>query len=132
MTTYTQAQLIEAVLDELKVVGAGQTASAEDSAKVQTRIGPVLADLAAREIFYVGDVEAIEEAPFLYLAICVALRCANVFSVSAQELRDLSSLAIDAEDKLQRISAGPAARGTLKVDRALVGWGRIGRGSYSF
>jgi hypothetical protein len=114
-----RAQLVEAALLELKAIASGQAASPEDHATVDAKLEPMLADLAAREISYVGDVENIDDAQMMWLPVILARRCALAFSVTGQELRDLDAAAREAEDRLETLARGAAARRTLRLDSAL-------------
>jgi hypothetical protein len=119
----TQDALTTAVLEELGAVGSGQTASAEDTAAVEAKIEPTLADLATRNVIYIPDPNDIDDAAFNHLVPYLAEVCAPKFG------RPTSFAAKQAAEDMLRIIAR-IGRGTgenLKVDRGL---GVIGRRRY--
>lgn len=77
--TYSREQLINRALGNLSVVGAGQTASAEDFATVDGMLNSVMSDLAQRDIYTWGDPDTIDDGAFLHLAEVVADAAANDF-----------------------------------------------------
>lgn len=70
----TRSDLVLGALDVLGVVAAGQTASAEDFAKVDSVVAGALDDLRTRGIYYVPNSEEIEDAALDWLATLVAMR----------------------------------------------------------
>lgn len=82
MANRTRAQLVTRALQKLKVVGSGQTASAEDSQLVDDVVGPVLQSLSRRAIFQWGDEDDLPEEAFEHLADCVAHAAAPDFGKS--------------------------------------------------
>lgn len=68
----SRQQLISRALEELGVVGAGQTASAEDTATIDEAIEPVMSDLATRNIYAWGDPDEYDEDAFEHLAVLLA------------------------------------------------------------
>lgn len=72
MSTRTRAELVQAALEILGIVGAGQTASAEDYAKADAALPSLLGELAQRRVVYVADPEAIDAAYFRQLAWLLA------------------------------------------------------------
>jgi hypothetical protein len=62
--SYNQTQLISHVLEDLGVIGAGETAATEDSTAVSNRIAAVVADLSTRRIVTIADTNAIAAAVF--------------------------------------------------------------------
>lgn len=77
--TYSLQQLIALALDEFGIPGAGQTASAEDVAKVNERVNSVMDDLARRDVWHWGDPDQIEDAAALHLAVILANATAGAF-----------------------------------------------------
>lgn len=113
----TRDDLIKAVLQDLGVLQAGESAVADDNALVSARIDPLLADLAVRNVIYIPDAEDIGEGAFQYVVGILVEICSPSFG----RPRDAANVA-QSEARLrtiQRIGKGvPGAR--LKVDRALV------------
>lgn len=87
--TKTRAELINRALQELRVVASGQPAAAEDAAFVDTEIDAVMADLAARAIYYWGDDNEIPDEAFSHLGVLVAMASAGAFGQSPDETRRL-------------------------------------------
>lgn len=121
----TRSALINAVLDEIGALAAGQTASAEDVAAVDGRIDPVLADLRDRGVIDVitegdaGDLGpsggAFADGPFNHVVRVIAEYVAPKFGRSADQA------AIEfSERKLRTLSRiGKGSGSMLRVDRAL-------------
>jgi len=83
--TKTRSELVNRALQKLKVVGAGQTASAEDSQFVNDELEPVMSDLAVRNIFVWGDPDEIDDAAFVHLADILANSVAGDFGQAQDE-----------------------------------------------
>jgi hypothetical protein len=115
----TRAELIEAALQALSAVGAGQDAGAEDQALVDARLDGILAELAARGVCHVGHADQIPAAWFEALATIVARHLAKPFALTGPELSDLVALAADAEARLRVMTRKPGIGAMLRVDPAL-------------
>lgn len=92
MADHTQAQMVQAVLDNLGVLAAGTTPSAEDSDLVISRMGPTLATLAAKGVGVsndTADLNAIPDEIFLPLADIIAYSCATPFQVTSAKKSEL-------------------------------------------
>lgn len=113
----SKADLIEAVLQDLGVLQAGQTPDASDAALVGKRLERVLADLATRNVIYIPDGDEFDEQVSQHLTDILVEVCAPAFGRTRE-----ASVTANAEARLrtiQRIGKGvPGAR--LKVDRALL------------
>lgn len=114
--TYTRAGLILEALSQLKVIGAGQPAAAEDAALVDGKIDAVAADLSARRVVYIADLDDIPAEAFLPLATCVAASCADDFGVTRQKLPDGSDILVLAAERQLRAQASRPTYTTLPVD----------------
>lgn len=77
--TKTRDQLVARSLEKLRVVGSGQTASAEDTALVDAVVDPVMSSLATRQVFSWGDPDELPDEAFEHLADCVAHAAAPDF-----------------------------------------------------
>jgi hypothetical protein len=108
--TKTQDELIARALTKLKVIGSGQSPDAEDRASVAAAIDGVLADLRARDVANVADVEAIPTEWFESLADLLAQAVADDFGAE----RDADRIAA-AEAALRRKAA---VAPTYQVQRA--------------
>lgn len=95
----SRQQLILRALQELKVVGAGQSAAAEDAEVIDDEIEPVMADLAARDIWQWGDGDRIADEAFVHLARILANSRAGEFGMQSDE-----NVRFAAEARLRQIS----------------------------
>jgi hypothetical protein len=68
----TRDDLVNRALKNLGALPAGQTANQEEYDQVDELVEPTMEQLAARDIFHVPDLSAIDDAAFLWLAICLA------------------------------------------------------------
>lgn len=116
-TSKTRAELIQAALEELKVLAAGQSPSAEDSDKVERALDPLLAELAVREIVYVADSDSVPLAVFGPLSRRLGAEVAGSFGVT-----DGPSIE-DEEWRLQRITAAKPTYEHLENQDAEYGYG---------
>lgn len=64
----TRLELANRSLFKLGIVGVGQSPEAEDTQAINGIIENALGDLEARRIFSVADLDAIDDAPFEWLA----------------------------------------------------------------
>ena len=94
----TQTDLVVRVLQEIGVLAAGQNPAAEDVVLVTNSLQPVADELAADEIVYVPDLDDIDDAIFMSLAVCVASRLAGDFGATFDPMRNA-----EAEARLRRI-----------------------------
>ncbi|MFA7238430.1 MAG: hypothetical protein WC058_16360 [Phycisphaeraceae bacterium] len=99
MATKTRAELVQAALEEIKVLAAGQSPSSEDSDKVERALEPMLAELAAREIVYIADSDEIPNAVFGPLTRRLGAEIAGAFGATGPSIED-------EEWRLSRITAG--------------------------
>lgn len=96
----TRAELIEAALGELQIVGAGQSAGTEDSEALDGYVDTMVANLAAREIVYIGDISEIPLEWFQPLSIILADMAKIRFGLMGQEAVDMRTAALQAEESL--------------------------------
>lgn len=75
----SREELVKRALQELKVVAAGQTPSAEDAKTVDDEIVPVLSDLSKRNVYPFGDPDQIEDDAFVHIAIILGNSVAGSF-----------------------------------------------------
>lgn len=119
----TRADLINGVLEDLRVIGDGETASAESTAAVDNRIDAVLSDLADRGICYIADAGdpgpsggSIEDSAFNYLVPLIANWCSSKFG----QAFDIATVNF-CEDRLEvltkAVNRGPRV---AKIDSALL------------
>jgi len=82
MTTKTRRDLVDQSLANLGVLAAGQTPSAEDVARMDGYVDPVVEGLAEREIVEVDDLDQIPAAWFLPLSYIVSGAAAADFGAA--------------------------------------------------
>ena len=109
--TKTRAELVTRALRKLLVVGSGQSPEDEDTELVDEVVDAVLADLAARSVFYVANEGAIDVAGFEWIADCLADAVAPDFGKSRNP-----AMVEYAEAKLKAIKATSPTREVLAVD----------------
>lgn len=111
----TTANLVNRVLSDLNVVGLGQTASDEDFAAVAARVTTIAAELTARGVCYLPDVEAIDDA--LYEPL-VELMTARIGASYGRPVADPAAILM-LEERLRDVSRPAATRRTLETDPLL-------------
>lgn len=96
----TREELVKRALQEIRVVAAGQTPSAEDAKTVDDEIVPVLSDLSKRNVYPFGDPDQIEDDAFVHLAIILGNSVASSFGQPYDD-----SLRLFAESRLRQLYA---------------------------
>lgn len=81
----TRNDLVTSALEELKVVAYGQPPSADEYNAVDEHVDGFLADMSLREIYSVGNPDAIPFEALEPLAQALARAVGNMFSMSSQE-----------------------------------------------
>jgi hypothetical protein len=99
-TSKTRAQLIARALKSLGQLDPGEAPSAEDYATVDDLIDPLVAQLAADEVVYIQDTDAIELEFYMPLARLLANAAGPDFGSPV----NLEAKAFD-EGELRRLSA---------------------------
>lgn len=116
--------LVQATLEALAVVEAGQTATAKDRAVVSARVEPMLADLRQREIIALPSIAAADASTQLHLAAILALACAVPFKIVGEALLPFQAAAAQAEAALRTIGrqfdGGVATGGAFDVVQAVL------------
>lgn len=97
---YSREQLVLGALQELGVVGSGQTPEAEDAKAVDDRINSVMADLAKRNVWVWGDPDQIDDAAYNHLVMIMAntTGISRQFGVAADD-----AARVYAEDRLKEL-----------------------------
>jgi hypothetical protein len=121
-TTYTRVILANEALDILQRVGLGQSADAEDTAKITLKIDALLAELSERTIVDIPDSDDIPPAYFNALAELLANEAAPNFGGQKNPaVREAG------EERLKvMVNNSPASNKTLGVDASLPTGGRVG------
>lgn len=111
----TRAEIVALALDEMGVVGAGQTAEAEDADKVDALFDGLVAELAARGVYELDDESTIPDEATNSLKILLAIESASTFGMQPDYGKRE-----DAENRLRVITqrVDPPSR-YLKADTAL-------------
>ena len=126
--TMSKSDFVATVLENLGVLAAGQTSSAEDREIVERRMTPKFSQLAGESIAYVSDEENIPDDIALLLADIVARECAAPFGITSGKLAEMEAMAMQARDKIQIVTREHHHKDTLTVERW---WGaRSSRGTY--
>ena len=107
----TRDQLIQRALKNIGIIEPGEAPSPEDYATVDDLIDPLIAQLAADEIIYISDPDAIELEYYLPLARLLGNAAGPDFGSAINE----QAKAID-EQILRRLSATEPTFETLKVE----------------
>lgn len=81
MAFYTQADLLQEVLENLGVLAAGQTPQQEDLARVEEKLPSIISLLSATEVVYIPDIENIPAEFFIPLSDCVTYHCKSKFGI---------------------------------------------------
>lgn len=111
MPTRTRRDLGDRVLGLLGVVPAGQAPAPEDVQLVDGLIDPALATLAEDRVIYIGDPDAIDDAYFIPVAVCVADAVKSDFGIVPEG--EWSLKVADAKAQLRRMTAGRPTYATL-------------------
>lgn len=107
----TRADLAQRALEKLLVVGAANSAEAEDIQTVDGVIDAVIADLDVRHVFTVPDLADIDIAAFEWVADCLAVMVASDFGQQPDETKRMK-----AESMLITISATRPSKETITAD----------------
>lgn len=108
---YTQEQLVTLALKQMGVIGAGQSASAEDGADIKSYIPTVMSDLATRNIWAWGDPDTTPDEAALHIADLLGYAAAPAFGLQRDEAKRLLS-----ESRLRRLNAEVLSGQPLRVD----------------
>lgn len=122
----TEPEFCDTVLENLGVLAAGQTASAEDVAIIKRRMTAVFAQLEQEDIASVPDTENIDDGQAMPLADVVTLACTAPFGISGQKLMELAAADAAGRAALKVINRERPSSTVLSQQRW---WG--GRGRYN-
>lgn len=111
MATKTRRELAEQALADLGLLSLGQPAGAEELAKVEGNIDPLLALLSTTRVIDIPDSDEFEEAVFLPLAARLAEACA-VWAGRQEDQAKILSL----ESKLRVITNGQPTYETVRAE----------------
>jgi hypothetical protein len=134
----TRRELIDQTLDNLGVLVPGQTPSSENVSRVDRIFDPLVATMAAQDIYYLGDAGTpnppaggeIPDEAFLQIAAMSAWAVAGGFNLAdSASLKVLNDQAIV---ELRQMSRPAATRQTLSTDRQLRGMRNIAFGGNNF
>lgn len=88
-STRTRTDLILKILEKLGVAATGQPPEVEDVARVDNNLDSVVAELPAREIVDIPDLNEIAPEYFMSLASICAYELRDEFGVMGEALADL-------------------------------------------
>jgi hypothetical protein len=115
MSTRTARDLVNRVLADLNVVGAGQDAEAEDFADVSARIDTIVAELNGRDVMNVTDTDAIPDELFEPLVEYLVLKAGPGYGRPLPPQSALDAI----EDRMREVSRAAAPRRVLGTDGML-------------
>ena len=122
----TQAELVLAIAENLGVVAAGQSVSAEDNEVIVRRLEPKNEELNARAICYIPDLDDIDDAFFLPFAAVMAAELAGAFGIIGSQKQALNAEAIKGEAALRDVVRPRGTRQMLNIEqiggRRWYGW----------
>jgi hypothetical protein len=111
----TRSDLVNEALTRLGALPSGQEPSAEDYAEVNSKVDPVVEDLAARNIAAVAP-DAISEGEFLHVSAVLAYHSKGYFGVVGAEAENLRIVAQLAERHLKFYNRGSALSTSFERD----------------
>jgi len=128
----TQAELVVAIAENLGVLAAGQSVSAEDNVVIVRRLQPKNEELNARAICFIPDLDDIEDAFFLPFAAVMAAELAGAFGIIGSQKQALDAAAVNAERTLRDVVRPRGTRQMLAVEQigARYGYGGYGWGGW--
>jgi hypothetical protein len=109
----TREELVERALADLGALPVGQTRNDEEYESVDALVLPVTESLSARDIYYVSDLEAIQDEAFIALGRCLAWAAAPEFGLHQDAA--LAALGEQAERHLKIIQSEHPTYKTLEV-----------------
>lgn len=109
----SQEKFITHILMELRILGSGQAASAEDYNAIEERLKPLFAELAQPSVgVSVANFDQIDDALFPSLVIFFANRCAEMFGVQRDYAAELAAI-----ERMKEVNSDHVAHFNLKFDR---------------
>jgi hypothetical protein len=112
----TRDEMIARVLTKLGYNNAGQAIATEDQERVDDNLESIFGELAARQIFYIGDFDAFDDESFEPLADYLAGGMGDDFGKTAEwsEVKKASAI-----DRLEVIAAPQGTGEPLTTDPTL-------------
>ncbi len=120
MSTRTSRDLVNRVLSDLNVVGAGQDAEVEDFTDVSNRVETIVAELNSRDVMNVTDTDAIPGELFEPLVEYLVLKAGPGYGRPPAPQAALDAI----EDRMREVTRAAAPRRVLVTDRMLRVWAR--------
>ena len=115
MSARTSRDLVNRVLADLNVVGAGQDAEVEDFSDMSGRLQTVVAELNSREVMNLTDCEAIPDDLFEPLVEYLVLKAGPGYGRPIAPQTALDGI----EDRMREVSRAAAPRRLLATDAML-------------
>lgn len=117
----SRTDLINATLERLQAVPRGSVPSAEDVAKLETFIDPMIADLQTRNISLEISGDVIPDEMYLHLIAILANHAKDDYGMDNGEWDRMRVAAKEAESKLFSVSRNQQRKpAKLVVERALM------------
>lgn len=102
----TRADLVSKALDVLGISAIGQTVDADTAKIIDDDLDTVLKSLAARELVYIPNPDAVPDEIFVQTAILLADSNKQNFGLQADELAKLAEQVAGAESQIREIVRG--------------------------
>ncbi|HZP76583.1 MAG TPA: hypothetical protein VFB45_10605 [Pseudolabrys sp.] len=115
MSSKTSRDLVNRVLADLNVVGAGQDAEVEDFSDVESRVGTVVAELNSRDIMNLTDTDAIPDDLFEPLVEYLVLKAGPGYGRPLAPQAALDEI----ENRMREVSRATSPRRVLGTDGVL-------------
>ena len=108
----TEDDIVDRVASDLSLVGSGLSAEAEEDADIRQRLTTIVAELNARKVLYVPDLDAVPDEVFEPLVEYVVLKAGPGYGRPAAAQAELDAI----EDRMRDITRSVAPRRTLTTD----------------
>jgi len=115
MANKSSRDLVNRVLSDLNVVGAGQDAEVEDFDDIQKRVATVIAELNSRDVMNVTDTDAIPDALFESLVDYLVFKAGPSYGKPLPPQSALDAI----EDRMREVTRAVAPRRVLATDGML-------------
>jgi hypothetical protein len=113
----TRSEVVSQAAKRLGILAAGQSLSAEDYTTIDDLWPPLTEELAARQVYDVGDPSEVVDAAFLHLADLLALKAAPSFGIGAQVMAMRGVIEAVSVDVLEVISSNSPSKTVLTIER---------------
>jgi hypothetical protein len=112
----TRADLVSKALDVLGISAVGQTVDADTAKIIDDDVDTVLKALAARELVYIPNPDAVPDEIFIQTAILLADSNKQNFGLQQDELDKLNAQVLQAESQIREIVRGRPTYERLRTE----------------